>query len=123
MWASCCHWVVSRVIVAADRPAPLPKNCVNAGPKSEVDSPCRYSSGNTSATRGDLRDYAGRMAEENRLRCPVDSSTRLSLTRGAAPTPPHSDPQGRSRRPCRCLKPHPRETFGCGPPRDLPHSR
>jgi len=22
-----------------------------------------------------------------------------------------------------CLKPHPRETFGCGPPRDLPHSR
>jgi hypothetical protein len=32
---------------------------------------------------GDLRHHAGRMAEENRLRSPVISSIRLSLTRGA----------------------------------------
>ena len=47
------------------------------------DRPCKYSSGSTSATRGDFRDHAGRIAEENRLRSPVASSTRLSLTRGA----------------------------------------
>ncbi len=66
--ASCCHCVVSRVIVAADRPADEPKNWVNAGAKSLLDRPCRYSSGNTSATCGDLRAQAGRIAEANRLR-------------------------------------------------------
>src|SRR4051795_11224678 len=70
-------------MVAADRPWPVPRNCSNAGAKSELDRPCRYSSGSTSATRGDLRDQAGRIAEENRLRSPVTSSIRLSLTRGA----------------------------------------
>jgi hypothetical protein len=73
---------VSRVIVAADRPWSEPRNWVNAGPKSELDRPCRYSDGNTSATRGDLRDHAGKIAEENRMRSPVASSKRLSLTRG-----------------------------------------
>lgn len=29
-------------------PAPEPRNCSNAGPKSLVESPCRYSTGNTS---------------------------------------------------------------------------
>ena len=81
--ASSCHWAVSRVIVAADRPAADPRNCSNAGPKSLLDRPCRYSSGSTSATCGDLRAHAGRIAEENRLRSPVVSSMRLSLTRGA----------------------------------------
>ena len=38
--------------------------------------------GNTSATRGLLRDQAGRIAEVNRRRSPVTSSVRLSLTRG-----------------------------------------
>jgi hypothetical protein len=71
------------VIAEADNPAPLPKNCTSAGPKSLVDSPCRYSSGSTSATLGDLRDQTGKIAEENRLRSPVASSMRLSLTRGA----------------------------------------
>ena len=80
--ASSCHCVVSRVIVAADSPASEPRNCSNAGPKSLLDRPCRYSSGNTSATRGDFRDHAGKIAEENRRRSPVASSMRLSLTRG-----------------------------------------
>jgi hypothetical protein len=80
--ASCCHWPVSRVIVAADSPWSEPRNCSNAGPKSEVDRPCRYSSGNTSATRGLFRDHAGKIAEENRRRCPVPSSMRRSLTLG-----------------------------------------
>ena len=35
-----------------------------------MDRPCRYSSGNTSATRGDFRDHAGKIAEENRLPLP-----------------------------------------------------
>jgi hypothetical protein len=71
------------VTVAADNPAPEPRNCSRVGPKSLVDSPCRYSSGNTSATFGDLRAQAGRIAEENRILSPVASSMRLSLTRGA----------------------------------------
>ena len=58
--ASSCHCVVSRVTVAADSPAPEPRNCSNAGAKSREDSPCRYSSGSTSATFGDFRDHAGR---------------------------------------------------------------
>jgi len=69
-------------MVAAHRPWPVPRNCSSAGAKSLLDRPCRYS-GSTSAIRGDLRDQAGRIAEENRLRSPVASSTRLSLTRGA----------------------------------------
>jgi hypothetical protein len=81
--ASSCHWLVSRVTVAADRPALEPRNCSNAGAKSLLDSPCRYSSGNTSATFGDLRAQAGKIAEANRFRSPVDSSMRRSLTRGA----------------------------------------
>ncbi len=39
--------------------------------------------GSTSLIFGDLRHHGGRIAEENRLRSPVVSSTRLSLTRGA----------------------------------------
>ena len=81
--ASSCHWVVSRVIVAADKPAADPRNCSNAGPKSLLDKPCKYSSGSTSATCGDLRAHAGRIAEQNRRRSPVSASMRLSLTRGA----------------------------------------
>jgi hypothetical protein len=71
------------VIVAADNPWLVPRNCSNAGAKSLVDRPCRYSSGNISAICGDFRAQAGRIAEENRHRCPVASSMRLSLTRGA----------------------------------------
>ena len=58
---------VSRVIEAGVKPAPLPRNCSSAGPKSLVDSPCRYSSGSTSETRVDLRAHAGRIADENLL--------------------------------------------------------
>jgi hypothetical protein len=68
--------LVSRVIVAADRPAPEPRNWVSAGPKSPEDRPCRYSSGNTSATCGDFLAHAGRIAEANRFRSPVASSIR-----------------------------------------------
>ena len=69
--------------MAGDRPAADPKKPSSAGVKSPLDSPCRYSSGSTSATCGDLRAQAGRIAEENRTRCPVTGSVRLSLTRGA----------------------------------------
>ncbi len=75
-------------MVAAESPAAEPRNCSNAGTKSPVDSPCRYSSGSTSATCGDFLAHAGRIVLENRLRSPVTSSTRLSLTRGAPPRPP-----------------------------------
>ena len=81
--ASSCQSLVSRVMVAGDRPWLVPRNSLNAGPKSPLDRPCRYSSGNTSATRGDFLDQAGRITDENRLRCPLASSVRLSLTRGA----------------------------------------
>jgi len=81
--ASSCHWLVNRVIVAADKPAADPQNCSRAGTKSPDDRPCRYNSGNTSATCGDLRVHAGRIADANRRRCPVASSMRLSFTRGA----------------------------------------
>jgi len=71
------------MVVAGDSPASVPRNCSNAGPKSELDKPCRYSSGSTSATRGDFLAQAGRIAEANRRRLPVSSSMRLWLTRGA----------------------------------------
>ncbi len=69
--------------MAADKPAPEPRNCSNAGPKSPDDKPCRYNSGSTSATFGDFRAHAGRIADANRFRSPVTSSMRLSLIRGA----------------------------------------
>jgi hypothetical protein len=75
--------VVSRVIDADDRPAPEPRNCSSAGPKSPADSPCRYSSGNTSLICGDRRHHAGRIADEKRLLSLVSGSTRLSFTLGA----------------------------------------
>jgi hypothetical protein len=56
---SSCHWVVRRVITDADSPAELPKNSANAGAKSPVDRPWRYSSGNTSLTFGLLRHHGG----------------------------------------------------------------
>lgn len=46
--------------------------------KSPEDRPCRQSSGSTSLVFGDLRHQGGGIAEENRLRSPVASSTRLS---------------------------------------------
>ena len=81
--ASSCQSLVNLVIVAAESPWLVPRNWVNAGAKSEDDRPCRYSSSSTSATRGDFLAHAGRIAEPNRFRSPVASSTRLSLTRGS----------------------------------------
>ena len=72
-----------RVIVEADRPAPEPRNCSSAGPESLLDRPCKYNNGSTSATCGDFRAQAGKIAELNWTRSPVASSMRLSLTRGA----------------------------------------
>jgi hypothetical protein len=71
------------VIVAADSPLVEPKNCPSAGPKSWLDSPCRYNNGNTCSTCGVLRAHGGKIADENRARSPVSGSTRLSFTRGA----------------------------------------
>jgi hypothetical protein len=53
VFASSCHWLVSRVIVGADSPDPVPRNPSKAGTKSRDDKPCRYSSGNTSVIFGD----------------------------------------------------------------------
>jgi hypothetical protein len=78
---SACHCVVSRVITDAESPADDPKNPASAGAKSPLDMPCKYMSGSTSATFGDLRAQGGRIAERNRHRSPV-SSTRLSLILG-----------------------------------------
>jgi hypothetical protein len=71
------------MIVAVDSPWLVPRDCVNAGPKSELDRPCRYSSGSTSATRGDLRTHAGTIAEAHRFRSSVAGAVHLSLARGA----------------------------------------
>jgi hypothetical protein len=71
------------VITEADRPAEEPRNWPSAGPKSPEDSPCRYSSGNTSLIFGVFRHQGGRIAEVNLARSPVSGSTRRSLTRGA----------------------------------------
>ena len=70
-------------MTAADSPAAEPKNAANAGTKSPVDSPCRYSSGSTSATLGLLRHQGGKITERNRIRSPVTRSVRRSSTRGA----------------------------------------
>jgi len=87
---SSCHRTVSRVITDGDNPAELPKNSVNAGTKSPVDRPCRYSSGSTSLTFGDLRHHGGTIDERNRLRCPEPASTRRSF-----PSAPGSPPRRR----------------------------
>ena len=71
------------MITAADSPAAEPKNASSAGTKSPVDSPCRYSSGNTSVTFGLLRHHGGRITDRNRTRSPLTGSTRRSSTRGA----------------------------------------
>src|SRR5215211_9385616 len=76
---SACHWVVSRVITDGDSPAELPKNSVNAGVKSPVDSPCRYSSGSTSATLGLLRHHGGTIELLNVALAPVSGSTRAVI--------------------------------------------
>jgi hypothetical protein len=70
-------------MAAADSPAAEPKNPANAGTKSPVDRPCRYNSGNTSATLGLLGDQGGKITERNRTRSPLTRSVRRSSTRGA----------------------------------------
>jgi hypothetical protein len=71
------------VIAEADSPAPEPRKRSSAGPKSLLDSPCRYSSGSTSVTFGLWRHHGGKIAGENRIRSPVAGSARRSSTRGA----------------------------------------
>ncbi len=83
---SSCHWVVSRVITDADSPAADPKNPSSAGAKSPLDMPCRYSSGSTSVTFGDLRAHGGTI-ELNRIRSPVSDRSD-----GRSPAGPDLDP-------------------------------
>ena len=64
-------------MVDALSPASLPKNSANAGSKSLVEIPRRYSTGSTSATLGDRRAHGGRIALVKRR------PSRRSLTRGA----------------------------------------
>ena len=45
----------------ADSPAAAPKNRSKAATKSMLDSPCKYSSGSTSATFGERRHHLGRI--------------------------------------------------------------
>src|ERR1035441_8912045 len=92
--ASAVHVSVSLVTVDDDSPALLPRNWPSAGTKSPDDSPCRYSSGSTSLTWGVLRAHGGRIAEENRIRCPVPGSVRLSFTRGAVTSGPGAGHHG-----------------------------
>ena len=73
----------SRVITEAESPAAEPKNSSSAGTKSPELIPCRYISGSTSATLGDLRAHGGRIELRKRIVPPVSSSTRRSSTRGA----------------------------------------
>jgi len=65
------------------QPLRAAENRPSAGTKSPDESPCRYSSGNTSPIFGVLRAHGGKIDEQNRCRSPVSGSTRLSLTRGA----------------------------------------
>jgi hypothetical protein len=51
---SACLLSVRRVIVEAESPEELPKNSSKAGTKSPLERPCRYKSGRTSETFGDL---------------------------------------------------------------------
>lgn len=62
---------VSLVITDADSPAEEPRNRPNAGTKSPLDRPCRYTSGSTSVTFGVFRAHGGKIAEENRFRSPL----------------------------------------------------
>src|SRR6476659_179002 len=75
--------VQAHVDMDAVSPLALPRNCPSAGTKAPDESPCRYSSGNTSPIFGVLRAHGGKIDDENRCRSPVSGSTRLSLTRGA----------------------------------------
>ena len=52
------------MVVGADKPLEEPRNCPSADTKSPDESPCRYSRGNTSSTRGVLRAHGGKIAEE-----------------------------------------------------------
>src|SRR3954449_534225 len=79
---ACCsafHVSVSLVIVEADSPLALPRNCPRAGTKSPDESPCRYSSGSTSPIFGVLRAHGGKIDEQNRCRSPVSGATRLAF--------------------------------------------
>src|SRR5215471_5342981 len=69
--ASAFHVSVSFAITEDDSPAPVSRNWPSAGTKSPEDSPCRYSSGSTSVTCRVLRAHGGKIAEENRIRCPL----------------------------------------------------
>lgn len=84
------HCSVNRVIVAADNPWLVPRNCSNAGAKSLVARPCRYSSGNASAICGDFRAQAGRIAEE-----PASLPGGLVDALVIDPRRPHRDRAGR----------------------------
>src|SRR4029079_11542881 len=64
---ACCsafHVSVSLLIVEADSPFAPPRNCPSAGTKSPDESPCRYSSGNTSPIVGVLRAHGGKIDDE-----------------------------------------------------------
>jgi hypothetical protein len=82
----------SRPTAAADNPAAEPKNPSRAGTKSPVDSPCRYSSGNTSATLGSCGTTAARSPSGTGPA--ARSPDRLGGHPPAAPAPP--PPQQRS---------------------------
>ena len=54
------------VMVAADKPPPVPRNCSHAEPRSLVDRPGKYSSGSASARK---RDYVGGSVASRACRC------------------------------------------------------
>jgi hypothetical protein len=92
----------------SDRPVPQPSSGSKAGPKSSDDRPCKYSSGSTSATFGDLSAHAGRLAEANRA---AHRSTHRRVCRSPAPRAP-----AHRRRPRPRPLPLARRDTRCAPP-------
>ena len=73
--AQFCQLLVRRATTGPESPAPSPKNSDRAGTKSPVESPCRYSSGNTAETCGLRRHHGSRIELWNLWRSttlPVD---------------------------------------------------
>ncbi len=74
---------VSLVITDAESPAELPRICPSAGTKSPVERAMQVQQRQHPVIFGVFRAQGGRIAEENRQRCPVSASVRRSLIRGA----------------------------------------
>jgi hypothetical protein len=86
---SACQAWANRVITGAGGPAEEPRNRPSAGPKSPLESPCGYGSGNTRVIFGVLRHRGGGIAGENRApRAGVGVDAAVVDPRGEQPPRP-----------------------------------